>query len=126
MSHFKKEDRAADIIIGQPKKEPDAAPAASCPLTFTQFSGPPNSRLTKAFSLDADGNIVKNSTPNFSNGDAKTININNLSDIQRVIESLQTNECIATGVFDEPGWYYWITTPTSICLKTFNVKHRKP
>jgi len=101
MFHFKKEVRSADIIIDQPEKEPDAALAASRPITLTQFSGPPNSRLTKAFTLDDHGNIDKDSTPNFSSGQATSVNINNLREIEPIIESLETNQCIATGAFDE-------------------------
>ena len=101
MSHVQPTVRSADIIIAQPKKEPAAALAASCPITFTRFNGPPDSRLTKTFSIDDNGNVHKDSTPNFSDGNAKSIEINTLPEIQSTIESLQTNQCIATGVFDE-------------------------
>ena len=72
-------------------------------MRFSRFRGPPGARLTKRFRHDENGEIVKDSQPYFATGRAETIEINNLSDIQGVIESLGSNECISTGIFDLPS-----------------------
>ena len=75
--------------------------AHSNKIALTRFEGPEDSRLTKAFKFNEDGSINKVSSPNFSNGEANTVFIDGLSDIETVIGGLTTNECLATGIFDK-------------------------
>lgn len=70
------------------------------PIRFSLLRGRDNSRLTKQYHLNDNGDICKESQPNFANGTAETICIEELRGIEGVIENLRTNECIATGVFD--------------------------
>jgi hypothetical protein len=71
-------------------------------IQFTRFTGPEDAILTKQFSLDDNGTITKQSQPHFSSGNAETVEIERLSDIEKVINGLNTNQCISTGVFDSP------------------------
>ena len=52
--------------------------------------------------LDGNGAITKQNQPLFSSGTAETVKIERLSDIEKVINRLATNQCISTGVFDSP------------------------
>jgi hypothetical protein len=70
------------------------------PICFSRFHGRGNSILTKQFRLDDNVGISKTSAPNFANGTAETKCINKLSHLENVIDNLETNECIATGIFD--------------------------
>jgi hypothetical protein len=72
------------------------------PITLTKFIGPEGSRLTKCFTLDDDGNIVKESAPMYSNAHAETVHLAQLKDIEQVTAELRSNECIGLGVFDVP------------------------
>ena len=68
--------------------------------TIRCLRGQDDSILTKQYRLDENGDICKVSQPNFSNGTAETICIEELSDFESVIENLGANACIATGILD--------------------------
>lgn len=72
-------------------------------IQFTVFEGPPDSRLTKRLSLDSENRLVTTSAPLFFEGSARTESITRLTDLEQLFSGLQTNECIATGVFDRPN-----------------------
>lgn len=101
--------RAADIKFAQPRVA-TKPPASPCPsinvdlhkeaISFTCFKGTKQSRLTKKFSLDNEGIIQKESQPVFHKGQAETVSIKKLSDIESIIQSLKPSECISTGNFD--------------------------
>jgi hypothetical protein len=69
-------------------------------IRFSLLRGRDESVLTKKYHLDEGGGICKINAPNFANGTAETICIEELRGIENVIEGLGTNECIATGIFD--------------------------
>ncbi|RDH82470.1 MAG: hypothetical protein DIZ80_09265 [endosymbiont of Galathealinum brachiosum] len=69
-------------------------------ISLTRFTGTPGSRLTKNFVKDSQGKIQKESQPQFSNGEAETLKIKKLSDLEEVTQNLQPNQCIATGTFN--------------------------
>jgi len=69
-------------------------------IRFSLLRGRDDSRLTKSYCLDENGNLHKVSTPNFTGGTAETVSITMLSDIEGTINNLKPNECIATGIFD--------------------------
>ena len=116
MSHNIKKVRSADIKIAQPKVKTDnskttAEPSVTTPLlantdshqvkiSLTRIIGSSGSRLTKKFTLEQDGLIRKEGQPNFFNGTAKTVCIDQLSDIQGITQSLSSRECICTGVYN--------------------------
>lgn len=75
--------------ITVPKKNPV--------IQFTHFTGADKAILTKQFSTDNDGSIKKQSQPLFSSGQAKTLEINQLRDIEKTVSELETNQCISTG-----------------------------
>ena len=72
-------------------------------IRFSLLRGRENAVLTKQYRLDDKGNICKVSAPNFAGGTAETISIKKLSEIENIIGNLETNECISTGVFDNPS-----------------------
>jgi len=78
------------------------------PAKFTRFVATKSSTqleipLTKALALnDDDGSINKTSQPNFINGTAVTVEIQDLLELPGVLDALKSNECIATGIFDIP------------------------
>lgn len=72
-------------------------------IRFSRLRGRENAVLTKKYRLDDQGRICKVSQPNFAGGTAETICIKKLSEIDNVIGNLGTNECISTGVFDNPS-----------------------
>jgi hypothetical protein len=67
---------------------------------LTVFEGPPDSRLTKEMSLDNENTVVTTSAPLFFEGIARTESIIRLTDLEQLFSGLETNQCIATGVFD--------------------------
>ena len=69
-------------------------------ISLTRFTGTPGTRLTKRFLKDDKGRIVKESQPQFFGGEAETIKLKKLSDIEDVTNSLKSNQCISTGIFD--------------------------
>lgn len=69
-------------------------------IRLTKFEGLEDSRLTKKFILDEEGYIRKQSAPQFNQGRAQTINLTQLSNIERVSSALDAHECIGLGVFD--------------------------
>ena len=69
-------------------------------IRFCHLRGRDNSVLTKQYRQDDSGGICKISAPNFACGTAETKSIDKLSDIEREIENLGTNECLSTGIFD--------------------------
>ena len=72
-------------------------------ISLTCLSGTPGDRLTKRFHKDEQGQIQKESQPLFSNGEAKTVSIKKLSDIEGLVNSLKSHQAIATGIFDVPN-----------------------
>lgn len=69
-------------------------------ISLTRFTGAPGTRLTKRFVKNEQGQIIKESQPQFFGGEAETISLKKLSDIEDVTDSLLSNQCISTGVFD--------------------------
>ena len=94
--------------LGTDRRPDNQAPGAGCisvrptsaAIQLTRFTGPDDAILTKQFSLDGNGSITKQSQPHFSSGNAETVEIERLSDIEEVINGLNTSQCISTGVFD--------------------------
>lgn len=70
-------------------------------IQVTRFTGVDGSRLTKAFSLDEAGQICKDNAPQFIDGTARRKQLMQLASVEKLIDTLQPNEAIATGVFDE-------------------------
>ena len=71
-------------------------------IALTRFTGPKGSRLTKEFIRNDEGRIDKISSPNFSNGKAETVFLNDLREVEAIVDGLGTNECLAMGIFDVP------------------------
>ena len=71
-------------------------------FSITLFTGNENDRLTKKHTIGEDGEVKKESSPLFSSGSAKTLELENLDELASTIDGLKTNQCIATGVFDIP------------------------
>lgn len=69
-------------------------------VSLTRLSGAPGARLTKRFYKNEQGQIQKESQPRFSNGEAETITLKKLSDIAGIVNSLDSHQAIATGIFD--------------------------
>ena len=69
-------------------------------IKLTKYIGPKDARLTKKFVRDEEGHIRKQSAPLFYKGHATTLTIKQLSDIEGITQSLDTNECIGLGVFN--------------------------
>ena len=76
---------------------------ADSSISLTRLSGAQNDRLTKRFYKDEQGQIQKESQPRFSNGEAVTLKLKKLSDIEGIVNSLEPHQAIATGIFDVPN-----------------------
>ena len=96
--------------LGTGRRPDNQAPGAGCisvrptsaAIRLTRLTGSEDAILTKQFSLDGNGTITKQSQPHFSSGIAEIVEIERLSDIEAVINRLDTNQCISTGIFDSP------------------------
>ena len=64
---------------------------------FSLFTAPEHTRLTKALSLDADGNLHKAPPNNAGLGEIETVRMR-LSDLPAFMASLDTNQCLVHGV----------------------------
>lgn len=72
------------------------------PIEFTRFKDTNGARLTKAFELDADRKIKKISQTQLCRGIANRVEIESLDELPAVLDRLDRNQCISTGVFDLP------------------------
>jgi hypothetical protein len=72
-------------------------------LTLTRISGPPDAILTKVLTLEQNGTITKTHQPSFSEGRADVIELTALRDIETIVSLLQPNQCLSTGIFDQPS-----------------------
>lgn len=70
-------------------------------LQVTVFTGQPDVRLTKAFTLSKNGVIHKYSAPFFTSGSARKTTLECLSDIEPLTANLRSNQALATGIFDQ-------------------------
>ncbi len=70
-------------------------------ISLTRLSGVQGTRLTKRFYKDEQGQIQKESQPLFSKGKAETLTLKKLSDIEGIVNSLNSHQAIATGTFDK-------------------------
>lgn len=77
------------------------APNTATDITFTRFTGPPGSRCTKSFELNAEGELLKDSAPQFGRGKAETVALKGLDKLPDFLDGLSNNECISSGVFDQ-------------------------
>ena len=68
-----------------------------------QFSKVTNTAglLNKSFSLNSDGQVIKESNAFLSSGIAEVIEVNNLSEFNIQLDSLQSNEAVTSGIADE-------------------------
>lgn len=71
-------------------------------FSITLFTGNEYDRLTKKHTIGEDGELKKESSPLFSSGSAKTMELKTLDELASTIDGLKKNQCIATGVFDLP------------------------
>lgn len=69
-------------------------------IRFTKFTASPDATLTKSFSLTSAGSIAKTGQPNFSDGSAETVEIQDLLELPDLLDGLKQNQCISTGIFD--------------------------
>ena len=83
----------ATIRIKKPKTE------VSNNITLTKFTADGDTLMTKKIEL-VDGKLQKTSAPQLASGSAERMVIKKLSDIENIINDLEPNQCISTGVFD--------------------------
>ncbi len=72
------------------------------PIALTLLTGQAGDRCTKKFTLNDDGIIQKDNAPQLSSADAETIYIAGLEKLPALLDGLDSNQCIATGIFDQP------------------------
>ena len=62
----------------------------SAAIRLTLCTGPEDAILTKQYAVDGNGAITKQNRPNFSRGNAETVEIERVADIEQVIDRLTT------------------------------------
>lgn len=72
------------------------------PIALTLLTGQEGARCTKKLTLKDDGTLQKDSAPLFGKGEARTVELRSLNDLPELLDGLGTNQCVATGVFNQP------------------------
>jgi hypothetical protein len=83
--------------------QPETTKSSPGLLRYTLFTSARPSCLTKKISLDADGGLIKTASAHMSEGHQQLITVENLAVFGQRLKSLQPNQALAYGVFDQPA-----------------------
>ncbi len=100
MSTKKRAGQTAGQAAALPAAAPPPAPGAICapPLHFTLFTSEQPPRLTKIFSLDDGGNLIKKAGADMTSGTAEHRQVCGLVELAAVLDELVPSQAIGWGV----------------------------
>lgn len=98
MSTKNRAGKAAGQAAALPAAHPPAPPAGQVqPLRFTVFTSEQPPRLTKVFSLDEGGHLVKKAAADMTSGTAAHRHAVGLVELASVLEALEPNQAVGWG-----------------------------